>query len=64
MTETLHCALCREDIEGEPTIWQGKAYCSQTCAFEASKRLGSICGGRETTEISQRFSSKTRTEKP
>lgn len=55
MSHPLKCARCREEIEGEPVVWRGKAYCTPACAFEAAKRLGSICGGQETTEISLRF---------
>ena len=58
MSEAVRCALCREDIEGEPVMWKGKFYCCQACAFEASKRLGSMCGSGETTEVSQRFESR------
>ncbi len=58
MTDVMICPQCREDICGEPVLWKGKAYCCDACAFEASKRRGSICGSGETTEVSQRFASK------
>ncbi len=58
MNELLTCGYCHEDIQDEPVMWKGKAYCCDACAFEASKRLGCICGSGETTEVSQRFAAK------
>lgn len=32
------CSFCRERIEGEPVRKGDELYCSQACAFEASRR--------------------------
>jgi len=51
----LKCAHCREDITGEAIAYKGKSYCCQACAFEASVRLGSMCGSRSTVEAGLRY---------
>lgn len=41
------CAYCGEEI-GEEPIWRGSlVYCSEACAFEASRSVD--CGGRTDT---------------
>ena len=51
----MKCAHCREDIVGEAIAYKGKSYCCQACAFEASVRLGSICGSQFTVEAGLRY---------
>lgn len=49
------CALCRDEISGEPVIYKGKSYCCEACAFDASLRLGSMCGSQSTVEAGRQF---------
>ena len=51
MTESQMCDYCKEDIEREPIQRGNKMYCSESCAFEASR--GADCGGRTDSTISQ-----------
>ncbi|GEM_PF-121090 len=51
----MKCTLCREEITEEPVTYKGKNYCCQACAFDASVRLGSMCGSQSTVEAGLRF---------
>jgi hypothetical protein len=51
MKETLKCAYCHEEIEGEPIRRGDTVYCCEACAFEASRSMD--CGGRSDSTISQ-----------
>jgi len=46
------CEYCGEPIEGEPVRRGNRAYCSEACAFEASRSKD--CGGRTDSPISPR----------
>ena len=48
MTE-LVCGYCKEPIEGEPIRRGNQVYCSEACAFEASRSKD--CGGRSDSHI-------------
>ena len=45
----LKCDFCNEGIEGEAIQRGNKVYCSEACAFEASRSAD--CGGRTDTVI-------------
>lgn len=51
----MKCALCREAIEGEAVRFKGKDYCCEACAFDASLRIGSMCGSQSSVETGMRF---------
>jgi cytidylate kinase len=51
----MKCTQCREDVCGEAIMYKGKPYCCDACAFEASLRLGSICGSQTTVEAGLRY---------
>jgi len=44
------CAFCGELIEGEPVRQGNLVYCSEACAFEATRSKD--CGGRSDSTIS------------
>ena len=46
------CDHCGEPIEGEPIRRGSMVYCSEACAFEASRSKD--CGGRTDSSISPR----------
>jgi len=48
----LVCDYCGEPIEGEPIRRGHRVYCSEACAFEASR--SSDCGGRSDSTLSHR----------
>jgi hypothetical protein len=52
MTEQV-CDYCGEPIEGEPIRRGNLVYCSEACAFEASRSQD--CGGRTDSTISPRI---------
>jgi hypothetical protein len=55
----MKCAHCREEIaSGDSIEYKGKHYCCDACAFEASIKLGSICGSRSTVESSRSYTQK------
>lgn len=37
------CAYCREPLGEGAVKYRGSQYCSPACAFEASRKPGSIC---------------------
>jgi hypothetical protein len=51
MTE-LACDFCGEPIEDEPIRRGSKVYCSEACAFEATR--GKDCAGRTDSVMSDR----------
>jgi hypothetical protein len=53
--ECMRCAHCREEVGEEYVEYKGKVYCCPTCAFEASLKLGSMCGSRSSVEAGMRF---------
>lgn len=59
----MKCALCRDDITGEAVTYKGKSYCCEACAFDASLRIGSMCGSQSTVATGMRFAS-SRPETP
>jgi hypothetical protein len=46
------CDYCGEPVEGEPVRRGSRVYCSEACAFEASRSKD--CGGRTDSPISPR----------
>lgn len=53
----MKCALCRDDIVGDAVNYKGKSYCCEACAFDASLRIGSMCGSQSTVATGMRFES-------
>lgn len=51
----MKCALCHGEIAGEAITYKGKPYCCEACAFDASLRLGSICGSQATVQTGLRY---------
>jgi len=51
MTEVLKCDNCHEEIEGDPIRRGDRVYCSEACAFEASR--SEDCGGRSDSITAQ-----------
>ena len=45
------CDYCGDPIEGEPIKRGPKLYCSEACAFEASRSAD--CSGRSDSTVSQ-----------
>jgi hypothetical protein len=50
MAERQVCDYCHEEIEGEPVRRGANVYCSEACAFEASRSID--CSGRTDSTIS------------
>ena len=48
----LRCDFCGEPIEDEPIRRGSKVYCSEACAFEATR--GKDCAGRTDSVMSDR----------
>lgn len=48
----LRCDFCYEPIEDEPIRRGSKVYCSEACAFEATR--GKDCAGRTDSVMSER----------
>lgn len=53
----MKCSLCRDDIAGDAVTYKGKSYCCEACAFDASLRIGSMCGSQSTVATGMRFGS-------
>jgi len=45
----LVCAYCGDEIEDKPLRRGNKVYCSEACAFEASRPVD--CSGAESTAL-------------
>lgn len=50
MAEKLVCTTCKEPIAGEPVRRGEHVYCSEACAFDASRSKD--CSGRSDSPIS------------
>lgn len=48
----MRCDYCGDPIEGEPVRRGDRVYCSEACAFEATRSKD--CGGRSDSTISPR----------
>ncbi len=48
----VRCDYCGDPIEGEPVRRGDRVYCSEACAFEATRSKD--CGGRSDSNISPR----------
>ncbi|MFH1484834.1 MAG: metallothionein [Chloroflexota bacterium] len=55
MTTKTKCAHCREEMTEEPIEVNGKVYCCEACAFEASQRTCCTCGRVCTTASGSRY---------
>jgi hypothetical protein len=51
MEERLVCDYCHEEFEGKPIRRGARVYCSEACAFEASRSTD--CGGKTDIHASQ-----------
>ena len=58
MANLAQCAYCHEESDGEPVRIGDRLYCCEACAFEASQKTKSICGGRSSVELAQRYKHK------
>lgn len=51
MAETKKCDFCGEEIEGDSVRRGSRTYCSEACAFEATRSTD--CSGRTDTTMTE-----------
>ncbi len=57
MAEPMRCDYCKDPIEGEPVRRGERLFCSEACAFEASRSKD--CSGRGDSPVSHWVTTET-----